>query len=136
MRSDEVRKSNAFTKLMRYIGSYDDNNYTVYQFEDESGNIGLHYQLLPEVIKDKKAATMAKLFTTKMSKVDIDDICLVKCVCREIHERQYDNSVFYLNIDSILKPLSKYKTITKYYNGVLTDFAVEEHIQDWSEISK
>ena len=133
-RKDEVRKSELFTKYMRYINTYEDGKYKVYEFEDESGNIGIHYQLRPELLKDKKAITMARLWQTKVSKLHIGDIAIVKCVCREIHEEQYNNSVFYLNVDSILKPLTRTKLVMKDYRGIPTEFAVEETITSWEEI--
>lgn len=135
MRSDEVRTSDNIVKYMKYLGSYDDNNYTVYQFEDESGNVALHYQLQLDSIEDKKAKTLAKLFNTKVSKLHIGDIAIVICKAREMHEEQYDNSVFYLNVDRILKPLTRTKLVVKDYRGVPTEFAVEEIIKDWDQIS-
>lgn len=134
MKKDEVRKSDLFTKYMRYINTYEDGKYRVYEFEDESGNLGIHYQLRPELLTDRKAATMARLFNTKMGKVNIGDICLVGARCREIHEEGYNQSAFYLNIDKIIYPLCKYEIEKRPYRGIMCDFAVEKHIRDWSEI--
>lgn len=134
MRKDEIRKSENFTKYMKYINSYEDGKYTAYEFEDEGGNLGIHYQLKPELLTDKKAIAMARLFNTKMSKVSIGDICIVVACCREIHEEKYDKSVFYLNVDRILKPLTRTKLVTKYYRGIPTEFAQEEHINSWDDV--
>ena len=76
------------------------------------------------------------MFNTKVSKLNIGDIAIVICKAREIHEKQYDNSVFYLNVDRILKPLVKYEIVQKLYNGVMTDFAVEKNITSWDDISR
>lgn len=135
-RKDEVRKSDNFVKYMMYINSTDCGKYILYEFTDESGNVALHYQIKPELIEDKKAKGQARLWQTKVAKLNIGDICLVKCACREVLEPGYNQSAFYLNVDSILKPLSKYKTVTKYYNGVLMDFVEEEHIRDWNDIRR
>lgn len=135
-RKDEVRVSENFTKYMRYINSYEDGKYTAYEFEDQSGNIGIHYQIRPELLTDKRQIVLARLFNTKMSKINIGDICIVMCKCREVHEDGYSKSAMYLNVDRILKPLVRYEIVQKLYNGVMTDFAVEEHIQDWNQISK
>lgn len=133
-RKDEVRVSENFVKYMRYINTYSDGKYDVYEFEDQSGNIGIHYQIKPELLTDKKQIGLARLFNTKMGKIRVGDICVVMCKAREIHEKQYDNSVFYLNVDRILKPLSKIKLVKKDYRGILTDFAVEEHLTNWEDI--
>lgn len=134
MRSDEVRTSDNIVKYMKYLGSYEDGRYVCYQFEDESSNVALHYQIRPELLEDKKQIALARLFNTKVSKLNIGDIAVVICKAREIHEEQYDNSVFYLNVDRVLKPLVKYEIVQKLYNGVMTDFAVEHAITDWDEI--
>lgn len=133
-KKDEVRTSDVFTKYVKYINTYDTGKYTVFEFEDESGNLAIHYQLRPELITDKKAATMAKLFLTKMSKVQLGDICLACCRCREIHEDGFNQSVYYLNVETIAYALCRYEIEQRYYNGILQDFAVEKHIRDWSEI--
>lgn len=133
-RKDEVRVSENFTKLMRYINSYEDGNYIAYEFEDQSGNIAIHYQIRPELLTDKKQIGLARLFNTKMSKIKVGDICLVICKCRQIQEEGYDQSVMYLNVDRILKPLVRYEIVQKPYNGVMTEFAVESHIKNWDEI--
>ena len=135
MRKDEVRKSHTFTKYMKYINSYEDGKYTAYEFEDEGGNLGIHYQLKPELLSDKRAITMARLFNTKMSKVSIGDICLVVACCREIHEEGYDKSAFYLNVDRILKPLTKVKLVTKDYRGIPTEYAEETIINSWDDVN-
>lgn len=134
-KKDEVRTSDIFSKYMKYINTYEDGKYVVYEFVDESGNNGIHYQLRPELITDKKAATMAKLFNTRMAKVKIGDICLVAARCREIHEDGYNQSTFYLNVDKVIYPLCKYDTVQRYYRGTLCDFAVEKHIRDWEDIN-
>ena len=134
MKKDEVRKSELFTKYMRYINTYDDGKYKVYEFEDESGNLGIHYQLKPELLTDKKAIAMARLFNTKMSKVSIGDICLVVACCREIKEEKYDKSVFYLNVDRILKPLTKVRLVIKDYRGVPTEYAEETITRSWDDV--
>ena len=134
MKKDEVRKSDLFAKYMRYINTYEDGKYNVYEFEDESGNLGIHYQLRPELLTDKKSATMARLFNTKMGKVNIGDICLVGARCREIHEEGYNQSAFYLNVDKIIYPLCKYEMEMRPYRGIMCEFAVEKHIRDWSDI--
>lgn len=134
MRKDEVRKSELFTKYMKFINMYEDGKYTAYEFEDKSGNLGIHYQLKPELLTDKKAIAMARLFNTKMSKVSIGDICLVVACCREIQEDGYDQSVMYLNVDRILKPLTKVKLVTKDYRGIPTEYAEEEIITSWDDV--
>lgn len=136
MKKDEVRTSDNIVKYMKYLGSYEDGRYVCYQFEDESSNVALHYQIRPELLEDKKQIALARLFNTKMAKIKPEDICLVIAKCREIHEKQYDNSVFYLNVEKILKPLVKYEISQKLYNGIMTDFAVEKHITNWEELDK
>jgi hypothetical protein len=44
-RKDEVRVSENFAKYMKFINSYEEGKYTAYEFEDESGNIGIHIRL-------------------------------------------------------------------------------------------
>lgn len=134
MKSDEVRTSDNIVKYMKYLGSYEDGRYVCYQFEDESSNVALHYQVRPELLEDKKQIALARLFNTKVSKLNIGDIAIVICKAREIHEKQYDNSVFYLNVDRVLKPLTRTKLVVKDYRGIPTEFAVDETIRDWSEI--
>ena len=119
---------------MKYLGSYEDGRYVCYQFEDESSNVALHYQIRPELLEDKKQIALARLFNTKVSKLNIGDIAVVICKAREIHEEQYDNSVFYLNVDRVLKPLTRTKLVVRDYRGVPTEFAVDEVIRDWDEI--
>lgn len=136
MRSDEVRTSENFTKYLKFINSYEDGKYIAYEFTDESGNPAIHYQLNPELIEDKKAKGMARLWNTKISKLHIGDICLAICKCREVHQDGYNQSAMWLNVDRILKPLVKYEIVQKLYNGVMTDFAVENHISSWDEISR
>lgn len=133
-RKDEVRVSENFTKYMRYINSYDDGKYTAYEFEDQSGNIGIHYQIKPELLTDKRQIGLARLFNTKMGKIKVGDICCVICKCREVLESGYNQSAFYLNVDKILKPLTRTKLVVKDYRGIPTEFAVDETIRDWSEI--
>lgn len=133
-RKDEVRVSKNFTKYMRYINSYEDGKYTAYEFEDQSGNIGIHYQIRPELLTDKRQIGLARLFNTKMSKIKVGDICCVICKCREVLEEGYNKSAMYLNVDRILKPLVKYEIVQKLYNGVMTDFAVEKNITSWDDI--
>ena len=135
-KKDELRTSENITKYMKFVNSYEDGKYTAYEFEDQSGNLAIHYQIRPELLTDKRQIGLARLFNTKMGKIKVGDICLVICKCREVHQDGYNQSAMYLNVDKIIKCLVKYKTETKYYNGVLTDFAVEEHIQDWNQISK
>lgn len=134
MRSDEVRTSENFTKYLKFINSYEDGKYIAYEFSDESGNPAIHYQLNPELIEDKKAKGMARLWNTKISKLKIGDICLAICKCREVLEPGYSRSEFYLNVDRILKPLTRIKLVTKTYRGMPTEFAVEENITDWEMI--
>lgn len=134
MKSDEVRTSDNIVKYMKYLGSYEDGRYVCYQFEDESSNVALHYQVRPELLEDKKQIALARLFNTKVSKLNIGDIAIVVCRCREMHEEQYNQSAFYLNVDKVIKPLVKYEIVQKLYNGVMTDFAIENHITNWSEI--
>ena len=133
-RKDEVRVSDNIVKYMKYLGSYEDGRYICYQFEDESSNVALHYQVRPELLEDKKQIALARLFNTKVSKLNIGDIAVVICKAREIHEEQYDNSVFYLNVDRVLKPLTRTKLVVRDYRGVPTEFAVDEVIRDWDEI--
>lgn len=133
-RKDEVRTSDNIVKYMKYLGSYEDGRYVCYQFEDESSNVALHYQIKPELLEDKKQITLARLFNTKVSKLKVGDIAIVICKAREIHEKQYDNSVFYLNVDRVLKPLTRTKLVVRDYRGVPTEFAVDEVIRDWDEI--
>lgn len=135
-RKDEVRVSENFTKYMRYINSYEDGKYKVYEFEDESGNLGIHYQLRPDLLKDKKAATMAKLFNTKMGKIKCGDICLVICKCREVLEEGYDQSAFYLNVDKVIRRLAKYKAVIKDYRGIPTEFVEEVPVRSWEDIRR
>lgn len=134
MRSDEVRTSENFTKYLKFINSYEDGKYIAYEFTDESGNPAIHYQLNPELIEDKKAKGMARLWNTKISKLHIGDICLAICRCREVLEPGYNQSAMYLNVDKILKPLTRTKLVVKDYRGIPTEFAVDETIRDWSEI--
>lgn len=134
MRSDEVRTSKSFCKYMKFINSYEDGKYTVYEFADESNNIGIHYQIKPELLTDKKQIGLARLFNTKMGKIKCGDICLAICRCREVLEPGYNQSAFYLNVDKILKPLTRTKLVVKDYRGIPTEFAVDETIRDWSEI--
>lgn len=134
MKKDELRTSETFAKYMKYINTYEDGKYVVYEFVDESGNNGIHYQLRPELIEDKKAATLAKLFNTRMSKIKIGDICLTLCKCREVLEEGYNQSAYYLNVDRIIYPLA-YTTIElKPYRGSMCEFAVEHHITEWDQI--
>lgn len=136
MRSDEVRTSENFTKYLKFINSYEDGKYIAYEFTDESGNPAIHYQLRPELLTDKKQIGLARLFNTKMSKIKVGDICLAICKCREVLEPGYNQSAMYLNVDRILRPLTRTKLVVRDYRGVPTEFAVDETIQDWSEISK
>lgn len=133
-RKDEVKVSENFTKYMKFINSYEDGKYTAYEFEDQSGNIGIHYQIRPELLTDKRQIGLARLFNTKMSKLNIGDIVIAICKCREIHEDGYNRSEFYLNVDRILKPLTRTKLVVRDYRGIPTEFAVDETIRDWSEI--
>lgn len=136
MRKDEVRTSDNIVKYMMYTNSYEDGRYICYEFQDESGNVALHYQLNPELIEDKKAKGMARLFNTKMGKIKVGDICLVICRAKEIHEKQYDNSVFYLNVEKVIKRLVKYRTIIKEYRNIPTEYVIEESIRDWADVRR
>ena len=136
MKKDEVRVSENFAKYMKFINSYDEGKYTAYEFEDESGNLGIHYQIKPELLTDKRQIGLARLFNTKMGKIKVGDICLVICKCREVHEDGYNQSAMYLNVDKIIKQLVKYETVIKDYRGMPTEFAVEEPITDWNELSR
>ena len=136
MKADEVRTSDNIVKYMKFINSYEDGKYTAYEFEDQSGNLAIHYQINPELLTDKKQIGLARLFNTKMGKIKVGDICLVICKCREVLEEGYNQSAMYLNVDKILKPLVKYEIETRLYNGVKTEFAVEHNITSWDEISK
>jgi hypothetical protein len=121
---------------MKFINSYEDGKYTAYEFSDESGNLAIHYQIRPELLTDKRQIGLARLFNTKMGKIKVGDICLVICKCREVLEDGYNQSAMYLNVDRILKPLTRTKLITKYYNGVPTEFAIDETIRDWDDIRR
>lgn len=136
MKADEVRTSENIVKYMMYTNSYEDGRYICYEFQDESGNVALHYQLNPELIEDKKAKGQARLWQTKVAKLNIGDIAIVVCKAREIHEEQYNNSVFYLNVDKIIKQLVKYRTIIKDYRGIPTEYAIEEPITSWEEVKR
>jgi hypothetical protein len=136
MKKDEIRTSATFTKYMRYINSYEDGKYIAYEFEDQSGNHAIHYQVRPELLTDKRQIGLARLFNTKMGKIKVGDICLVICKCREVHEAEYNQSAMYLNIDKVLKPLTKTKLVVKDYRGMPTEFAVEEPITEWNELSR
>ena len=135
-RKDEVRVSDNFTKYMKFINSYEEGKYTAYEFEDQSGNIGIHYQIKPELLTDKKQIGLARLFNTKMGKIKVGDICLVIACCREIHEEKYSKSAMYLNVDKILKPLVKYETVNQLYNGIPTEFVKEIPITSWEEVKR
>lgn len=135
-RKDEVRVSENFTKYMKFINSYEEGKYTAYEFEDESGNVGIHYQIRPELLTDKRQIGLARLFNTKMSKVNIGDICIVICKCREVLEQGYNQSAMYLNVDKVLKPLTRIKLVVKEYRGMPTEFAIEEPITEWNELSR
>ena len=134
-RKDEVRISKSFNKFMKYVNTYEDGKYFVYEFEDQSGNLAIHYQLRPELIEDRKAATMARLFNTKMAKIKIGEICLAKCICREILEEDWTESKYYFNVDAILKPVCRYEIVQKSYRGTMQNFAVEKHVTDWDELN-
>ena len=134
-RKDEVRTSKSFNKFMKYVNTYEDGKYFVYEFEDQSGNLAIHYQLRPELIEDRKAATMARLFNTKMAKIKIGEICLAKCICREILEEDWTESKYYFNVDAILKPVCRYEIVQKSYRGTMQNFAVEKHVTDWEELN-
>lgn len=136
MRKDEIRKSAPFTKYMKFINSYEDGKYIAYEFEDQSGNLAIHYQIKPELLTDKKQIGLARLFNTKMGKINVGDICLTICKCREVLEPEYNQSAMYLNVDRILKPLVRYEIVKKLYNGVMTEFAIEEHITNWDDITR
>jgi hypothetical protein len=71
-----------------------------------------------------------------MGKIKVGDICLVICKCREVHEAEYNQSAMYLNIDKVLKPLTKTKLVVKDYRGMPTEFAIEEPITEWNELSR
>ena len=134
-RKDEKRTSETFAKYMKYINTFEDGKYVAYEFEDESGNLAVHYQVRPELIADKKSATMARLFNTKMSKIKIGEICLAKCICREILEEDWTESKYYFNVDAILKPVCRYEIVQKPYRGTMQNFAVEKHVRDWDELN-
>ena len=134
MKKDEIRISDTFTKYMRYLGSYEDGRYICYQFEDESSNVALHYQIKPELLIDKRQIGQARLWQTKISKLKKGDIAIVMCRCREIQEEGYNQSVMYLNVDRILKPLTKVKLVTKDYRGIPTEYAEEEIINSWADL--
>ncbi len=136
MRKDEVRTSENFTKYMKFINSYEDGKYTAYEFADESNNMGIHYQIKPELLTDKKQIGLARLFNTKMGKIKIGDICLVICKCREVHEDGYNQSAMYLNVDKILKPLVKYEIVNQLYNGIPTEFVREVPITSWEDVRR
>ncbi|MEE1126059.1 MAG: hypothetical protein U0L18_09040 [Acutalibacteraceae bacterium] len=134
MRKDELQVSKPILKYMMYSNSYEDGRYTCYEFIDEGGNVGLHYQIRPELLEDKKQIGQARLWQTKISKLKKGDIAIVMCRCREIQEEGYNQSVMYLNIDRILKPLTKVKLVTKDYRGIPTEFAEETIIRSWDEV--
>ena len=134
-RKDEVRTSKSFNKFMKYVNTYEDGKYFVYEFEDQSGNLAIHYQLRPELIEDRKAATMARVFNTKMAKIKIGEICLAKCICREILEEDWTESKYYFNVDAILKPVCRYEIVQKSYRGTMQNFAIEKHVTDWDELN-
>jgi hypothetical protein len=71
-----------------------------------------------------------------LSDANIGDICIVICKCREVHQDGYNQSAMYLNVDKILKPLTKTKLVVKDYRGMPTEFAVEEPITEWNELSR
>lgn len=135
-KKDEVRTSKSFNKFMKFLDSYENGKYSVYEFEDQSGNLAVHYQLRPELIADKKSATMARIFNTKMAKLKIGEICLAKCICREILQEDWTESKYYFNVDAILKPVCKYEIVQKPYRGVMQNFAVERHVSEWEELEK
>lgn len=135
-RKDEVKVSENFTKYMKFINSYEDGKYTAYEFQDQSGNMGIHYQIKPELLTDKKQIGLARLFNTKMSKLNIGDIAIVICKAREIHEEGYDNSVFYLNVDKVIRRLVKYKAVIKDYRGIPTEFVEEVPVRSWEDIRR
>jgi hypothetical protein len=135
MRKDEVRTSESFTKYLKFTSSYEDGKYIAYEFIDQSGNLAIHYQIKPELLTDKKQIGLARLFNTKMGKIKAGDICLTICKCREVHEDGYSQSAMYLNVDKVIKPLCKYQIEKRPYRGVMTEFAVEEHITDWGDIN-
>lgn len=136
MRKDEVRTSDNIVKYMKFLGSHDDGRYILYEFADESGNIALHYQLNPELIEDKKAKGQARLWQTKVAKLNIGDIAIVICRCREVLEPGYNQSVMYLNADKIVKQLVKYETVNQLYNGIPTEFVKEVPITSWKEVRR
>lgn len=135
MKADEVRTSDNIVKYMMYTNSYEDGRYICYEFQDESGNVALHYQLNPELIEDKKAKGMARLWQTKVSKLHVGDIAIVICKAREMHEEKYNQSTFYLNVDKIIKCLVKYKSVIKDYRGIPTEFVEEVPVRSWEEVS-
>lgn len=135
-RKDEVRTSENFTKYLKFINSYEDGKYIAYEFTDESGNPAIHYQLNPELIDDKKAKGMARLWQTKVSKLHVGDICLAICKCREVHQDGYNQSAFYLNVDRIINRLVKYETVIKDYRGIPTEYVIEHAIREWSDIRR
>jgi len=136
MRKDEVRTSDNIVKYMMYTNSYEDGRYICYEFQDESGNVALHYQLNPELIEDKKAKGMARLWQTKVAKLHVGDIAIVICKAREMHEEKYNQSTFYLNVDRILKPLVRYESIIKDYRGIPTEYVIEHTIRNWDDITR
>lgn len=135
-RKDEVRVSRPIVKYMQYTSSTDCGKYILYEFTDESGNVGLHYQLKLELLEDKKQIGQARLWQTKVSKLHVGDIAIVMCVCRQIQEEGYDQSVMYLNVDRILRPLTRTKLVLKDYRGTPTEFAIDEVITDWNDIRR
>lgn len=134
MKKDEVRTSDNIVKYMKFINSYDEGKYTAYEFEDKSGNVGIHYQIRPELLTDKRQIGLARLFNTKMAKIKVGDICLAICKCREVLESGYNQSAFYLNVDRILKKLVKYETVSRLYNGIMMEFVEEVPVRSWDEI--
>lgn len=136
MRKNEVRTSESFTKYLKFKSSYEDGKYIAYEFEDQSGNLAIHYQIRPELLTDKKQIGLARLFNTKMGKIKAGDICLAVCKCREVLESGYNQSAMYLNVDKIISRLVKYEIVQKPYNGVIMDFAVEKNITSWEEVKR
>ena len=136
MRKDEVRTSESFTKYMMYTNSTDCGKYILYEFTDESGNIGLHYQLKLELLENKKQVGQARLWQTKLSKLNKGDIAIVVCCCREVLEPGYNQSAMYLNVDKIISRLVKYDTIIKDYRGVPTEYVIEHAVRDWEDIRR
>ncbi len=135
-RKDELKVSENFTKYMKYTNSTDCGKYTLFEFIDESGNVALHYQLNPDLIEDKKAKGQARLWQTKVAKLNKGEIAIVVCCCREVLEPGYNQSVMYLNVDKIIKKLVKYKTIIKDYRGIPTEFVEEIPITSWEDVRK